>query len=423
MSAARGVLRRRADREISERTSNRQMARRAMLWMLGAIAGYMLLPLIVWAGVRDMSPYLFVAVWYVSAAVFQSVLRQAQDRKRRGRKRLAIAEDLAVVRRSYIWMTALLSLHWLMFTLAVTLVEPVVATVIFESWPVLYGLLTLTGVWRSKMLQEESARASGSTTRLLMLLVVGAVGVSFAVLSDTGVSDWGPTAAGGVLLAFLSALLAASHGIALQMMGGDQRSDHARDQTGVSTSGNAAAQVLIAPFMALVGAVVSVVGSSDYYAAGGLLFAVAVAATYVAANWCFHHANHLSRQAHGHTAASINSLYYLVPVGALLLLAWRADTTIERPDLFIVGAAAVVAVNMVSHLDPEGAHQRAGSGGGQGYQALVLALWAAGAAVLLRDDWLPDGWQVWSVLEYWGMIGVCATVFTLIPVVQAVPPR
>lgn len=157
-----------------------------------------------------------------------------------------------------------------------------------------------------------------------------------------------------------------------------------------------------------------VLNPSSSWSYSGLGFAAVAAITYVCGGWCFAHANHLSMDAHGKEGARINTLFYLVPVLSLLLLAALTDTTIERPDLLIAGAAGVVAVNMVMHLDPEGVKQRTHRSGGHGYAALVLALWAMGAAVLFRDDWLPTSWQVWSVVEYWGMIGVCATVFTLI---------
>ena len=292
------------------------------------------------------------------------------------------------------------SLGWLWFAVAVTLVEPVVATVLFECWPILFGLFTLSKLWRGAMLEGEP-RTTAGTTRMLTLLVVGASGVSLAVLSDTTTVGWTATSAVGVLVAVLGASWAALATATAQMMGANQRDGYKRDKTAVSASGQAAVKALVAGPIALVGAVSAAAGSSDWWSVGGLLFAVAAAAAQVAGNWCFQHANHLSREVHGQVSAQINTLYYGVPVGALLLLVWLADTTIERPDLLIVGAAGVVAVNMVLNLDPEGAQQRA-SGGGQGFQALVLALWAAGAAVLLRDDWLPGSWQVWSVL---GVLG------------------
>ena len=46
----------------------------AIVWMLGAVGGYALLPWMVWPGVQDMSPWLFTAVWYVAAG-FAELLR------------------------------------------------------------------------------------------------------------------------------------------------------------------------------------------------------------------------------------------------------------------------------------------------------------------------------------------------------------
>ena len=403
--------------------------------MLLAVLGYALLPLIIWRGVRDMSPFTFVMVWYVVSAACQAFSRHVRDllQGRReqqpgdqnlpdrpsengaanhrpdGRTRVVIFDDLAAVKPRYLWSLAAMKMEYVFFALAITLVEPVIATVVFEFWPVIFGLLTLSPNWYDKMLGGGRAN-KGALARMLMMLVVGGAGVSLTVMSDTGSAESSSKAVLGVLLAVLATLFAALATATSQMLGKDQRDCTGRAQTDVSVAGVAASGVLATPFIAAVGVVV---GSSGLWVGDGLMFAAAAGATHMAANWCFAHANHLSRYAHNEAAAQINTLYYLAPVGALLMLAWFADTTIERPALLIVGASAVVVVNMVLHIDPEGARQRAG-GGGQGYQAFVLALWTVTAVVLFRDDWLPDGWQVWSVVEYWGIVGVCATVFTLI---------
>ena len=424
-----------------------------------------------------MSAFTFVSFMYLVRAAFHALLREgralrherredhSQPNRRRktklrtinrpGRRWLAVFDDLAVVKPVYLWLVALFILDFLLFALAITLIEPVIATVIFEFWPVIFGLLTLTPIWYRKLLRsgqaakparERRAQSEESDSnsldkstlpRMMIMLVVGGIGVSLAVLSDVDTLDWSATDSLGILLAVMSTLFTALAIATIQILGKDQRdpldSEHTvasaatgarhrlegggpaaqRNQTDVSVAGNVAAGVLVAPLFAATGVVVSLFDSSDLWVADGLMFAAVAGATQIAASWCFTHANHLYRDAHSEAAAQINTFHYLAPVGALILLAWLADTTIKRPDLLIVGAAAVVVVNMVLHLDPEGAQQRVG-GGGQGYQAFVLALWSVAAVVLFRDDWLPGGWHVWSVVEYWGIVGVCATVFTLI---------
>ena len=191
----------------SHGSAEQTVARRAVRWMLLAVLSYALLPLIVWAGVRDMSPFTFVAVWYALSAAFQATLRQAQTRlsRQQSRKRLTIVDDLRSVKPRYFWLSAATRLEYLWFALAVTLVEPVVATVVFEFWPVVFGLLTLAPIWRDRML--EGGRATkGELGKMLIMLLIGGVGVSLAVLSDTGSLGWSSAAVVGVLLAFLSTL-------------------------------------------------------------------------------------------------------------------------------------------------------------------------------------------------------------------------
>ena len=50
--------------------------RSAIVWMLGAVGGYALLPWMVWAGVQDMSAWLFTAVWCVAYGVLYATVGQ-----------------------------------------------------------------------------------------------------------------------------------------------------------------------------------------------------------------------------------------------------------------------------------------------------------------------------------------------------------
>ena len=303
---------------------------------------------------------------------------------------------------------------WLLFAASLTLSEPVVTTIVFEFWPVFFAVFTLSRFWRALMFDGQRVQRS-EASRTLLLLAVGGVGVSLTVLSDASAATWSVSDFWGVLFAVLSAVAAAGGGIVEQMMPVDpKRSIGSSNPTDVSAAGAAVAQLLIGSAIVAVALVWWPLSSVVRLGWGGVLCAVGAAVVQISGNWLFQHANHLARSQEGQASPRINSLYYLTPVGAALLLLWLADTDILRWDLFVAGTAGVIVVNMVLHLDPEGAEQSASGSGGQGYRALILSLWAAGAAVLFRDDYLPEVWRVWSVVEYWAMIGVCATVFTLI---------
>ena len=211
--------------------------------MIAATLGSALLPLIVWRGVRDMSPYTFVALMYVANAACHTLSRQARFLLRERRRhpedqsqpnrpsetrrhninrsscrRLVIFDDLAAAKHGYLWLTAAFRIDWLMFALAVTLVEPVIATIVFEFWPVVFGFLTLTPIWYGKMLEGDRADTV-ALGRMLMMLFVGGIGVLLVVLSDAESLNWSATDTVGILLAVLSTLFTALVAAMTQMLG------------------------------------------------------------------------------------------------------------------------------------------------------------------------------------------------------------
>ncbi len=436
-------------------TLRSRIAGSPVLWMLAAVAGFASLPVLIWAGTRELSPWLFVALWYVARAAVWTGLAQTGVPKTKQRLkdreadmkagRVAMAADFKVIKFEYLVVQAFSGFSWLLFAIAVTLSDPSVVTVAFEFWPVLFALFTLTSFWDKRGLKEsenqQGREAPASRIRMmlvmlvldrspahqsllppasrirmmLVMLVVGAAGVALVVVSENegGLSAWTQRAWLGLLLAVVAAASTAAASINAQLMGSDQRPESSnRDRSSVSVSGNIVATLVVAPVIFIAGLLASA-GSGWGFTASGLMFVVCAGLVYPISDWCFHNALHLARDRYKHESAGVNSIYYLTPVAALLLLAGFADTDIARPDLLIAGAAGVVAVNMVLHLDPEGAATRQGQGG-YGYRALVLALWVSGVLILFRDDWVPDNWQVWSVVEYWGILGLLATVFILV---------
>lgn len=223
----------------SSNQDQQQMTGHPVPWMLGAALGYLPLPLIVWAGVvrGEMSPYLFVSIWYMAYALLWAFFRQIQQQRTMPKEcnardestkrkpiyaRVALLSDVAKIEPKYLLWGIVFQCSWMLFTLAVTLVEPVVATVIFEFWPVFFGIGTLTEFWRKEML--EGKRGENSVSGMLALLFIGGVGVSLAVLSDAGtisLSDF--AVVGGLLLALLSAIGTASFALLQQLMGKERK--------------------------------------------------------------------------------------------------------------------------------------------------------------------------------------------------------
>lgn len=412
------------------------------------------LPLLAYAATDRMSAVPVAAVWYLAyAALFvvrgggqrigglseaQSVSEARTVPVSAADKMLAPLRDLRLVKFRYFVSVVALASCWPLFAAALRLADPAVATVIYEFWPVLFALFTLTAFWKTRAGGHNQGRIR-RPGEMLVLLTIAGCGVMLAALSDSELSggDSGNLPVVGMLLALVAAIGYAVGGGMVQIAGADAARRAANPASGTVASaeaddaggGSSTVRHVEARAMAsvltwsrlLIGlglsfaTVAAVLAGIDIRLHPiGVLLAALCGTVNAFGGWLFHLANQTARHVVGYDTAAINGLYYLAPIAALGLLAVFDATRIARPDLLICGAAGVVAVNMVMHLDPEGAQQRTISVGAHGYKAIVLALWMCGTAVLLRDDWLPETWQVWSVMEYWGMIGVLATVFILI---------
>ena len=107
------------------------------------------------------------------------------------------------------------------------------------------------------------------------------------------------------------------------------------------------------------------------------------------------------------------------PVLALAVLVWLG-VTLPRFDLFVIGAALIIAVNILLQLKPDKERdlskfgKEALPGTRLGFVAFILSIWMFGTAVYLRDEIIPDGWLSWGANDYWGLIALSATVFALI---------
>ena len=384
-----------------------------------------------------------VGVWFAAFAVllagFVAVAGEKPGSVRHGRRGL-----LSVSRRSvsvfgwtlravplrYVAASMVCVFQWPLFSLAAQRIDISVATVVYEFHPLLFAAM-VAGPWfaaRSRRLDVRDAAAGpqpaqGRWAETLAMLLLGGIGVALTTLSDQGqIPEWGSRLATGFGLAIAAALLAAASSVVSTLTGiqagtaGRPVGDVSRmtaaaavkHRTAASTANVAVSYGTIGVVLLAAAAVASQPITLRHATLGLALGFVHGVGTlfFLAAN----------QKAVGQSdllIAATNGVFYCVPVAALTLLSVTGSIDLARPEMLLVGASGVVAVNMVMHLNPEGAGGRTANGG-YGYRAIVVALWLSGTVVMFREDWMPDTWVQSSVVEYWGMVGVCATVFVLI---------
>ena len=125
---------------------------------------------------------------------------------------------------------------------------------------------------------------------------------------------------------------------------------------------------------------------------------------------------------HGNVSSSqpaVNALFFLSPVMALIWLS-RIGIIIPRTDLFIIGAALILTINILIQWNPDEErnlakfHKDTVSGTRLGFTTFIMSIWVFGTFLYLRDEIMPSSRLVYSIDEYWGLIALSATVFALI---------
>ena len=104
----------------------------------------------------------------------------------------------------------------------------------------------------------------------------------------------------------------------------------------------------------------------------------------------------------------INALAYATRIFSLVWLFLFSHVAPEGLDYLVAGAVGIIMVDPLINFEAEIRF---------GFKALLLALWACGAFVYLRDDilqYLPFGEWAWPGETYFGALGLSATVFTLL---------
>ena len=376
----------------------------AMAYMLAAVLFYSFIPLVIAGSNGVESPFLFNAVWRCGVVVGCFLTLFAfYWRLLLNRNVLRVAAQ-HTVGWAIFWAT-IGNFDYALFAWSTRFVDISISTVLFETWPIAFILLT---AW---LLREENAYRKNILS-ILPFLLWAFVGFVFIIVSQTG--NWGffdnvslTDIAQGILLALLAAL-AASLG-AFPFVWGRNLVRKLPDK--ITNDADIASLNFFGTILGF--------GISSFFVAGlntGIGFSAGEVPSFdilsvgVAGGLLFHApASILLRKSNLATNnLGINSLGYAIPIFSLIWLAIFSEIRVERVDYLIIGASAIVIANLLINFEAEIRW---------GFKALILALGASGVFVHLRDDIFEllgvDKWH-WTTGGYFEALALSATVFTLL---------
>ena len=412
-----------ADRQVSNGLAEGKLtSRHAPLVMLAVVPMYAFVPLLVFLVSDETSQWGFVGVWYVTVAFLSgALLRFRKSNSGNGglSERGVVYLFRQCVKKRYFAISMVASLQWPLFVAASQHADISVVTIVFEFWPVFLALITMTAWFGSKagIVRDASsgrhARGLADRPRVqtVLLLLIAGLGVSISIMSERGdLQSLDSAAAFGVVLAIAASITYAGGAAAATLSGADTLTSSLTPEESAAVSVANYTTVRFVMGTCLLAIAVLVDGWSAF-GVRTVVIAISLGLLNAVSARLYLYANHLAIRESAVAVAWANSVYYLVPVAALVILGLYGAIDVDRPSMLAAGASGVVVVNMIMHLDPENVGEQAA---GYGYRAIVLSLWLSGIVVAFREDWMPTAWEQTSAVEYWGIIGVCATVFVLI---------
>ena len=387
-----------------ERTSTAERNSLAAGLMISAVVGYSLIPLLVALSNGKDSPFLFNAGLTLGVGIAQAAFLWIFFRRV-----LFVPSVLLLMRRKiFSYSMLLIVIHrfeYGLFAWATRFIDVSVASAIFEIWPIT-SLLLMAYLFR------KEGRYKEITFGKMLLLALAFVGFLFVASSDTGeFLNW--TSAGfvetgkGLILVLLAVVVASL--VAFTFRWGE---DFRRELPAGVASGESDRVVEISCVMlaSCIGALISAALNIGVGAGIGERVSIyAAIAAIVGGGLSYGFANITYRTAIVLTTdLGINAMLYVTPLLALFWLFIFNQADVARPELLIIGAAVVIIANLLINFEADIRF---------GFKALMLALWAFGTFVYLRDELLtllPFGGWLWPRETYLGAVGLSATVFILL---------
>ena len=364
-----------------------------------------------------------------------------------------------IIRLPLTWMV-ISSAHYAFFAWSSIHIEAAISTTILELWPIIM-IIVLSTVMNS----DASDSRYHISTKKLTFCLLAPLGLAFVIFSQTDspselLDTENSNQLFGVILAIVALILngispAASlyYGRLLNRhLGAKNESQHPDQPLWFTLLGFLAASVITVPLNFFLG--LGLFEGDLAISNRGIWGAIVSGLLLGSGLTLLRRANHMTKD------LSINGFFFLTPV---LALVWLAAATISLPriDLFVIGSTLVLSLNILIQVDPDEQrsaespedvqpdasesddHTRNGDPNDTsessddrrwgidestdqlpgdepsitsrfGFSALILAIWSSGTVIVLRDDILSQDWVLWRGPDYWGLVGLSATVFALI---------
>lgn len=299
----------------------------------------------------------------------------------------------------------------LFFAWSTRYIDVAIATIIYELWLIWFVLF-----WSKDT--NSSERKVNIDYRSWIYLTIAIAGIFFVNISQKGTitkfANW------GIFLALISSLLAAVQTLGPLKYGEITSEKHLRYKNCSNRCEKTKEivsifhTILIIAITLFVAATISVLifilisesnfGTFNYDSKnflGALIGGLAIG--------CFTFIFNRKGNIIAKNYPDINAIIYITPVLAIFWLLLARQIEINRPDMFIIGAALIIAINLFINFEVD--NNRVG------FEVLVISLWLTGVIVYFRDWFfnaaIEANW-VWSYHEYYTLVALSATIFTLI---------
>ena len=438
---------------------------RAFWFLFLGVFFWSLMPLTVAVSGAGDRPFLFAAIFSLFSAVglilylvlfkrdylhiglgeqFQQQLKPKSANGEDDTNEASSDENMSFWNRKVLWLTFIGRFEVLLFAWSTQFVDTAVATIIYELWVIWFVF------FRSRSVNRDSGKQK-IASQSWIYLALAAVGLIFVNIAQNGTIS--NLEYQGLALAFIASILAAlqierplKYGElaaerhlakqanlrygeiaekrelteqASQPQAATAEKDVSNNEEKSDTEIEGDIALVHTLFVIIVTTLISSVvnaaiflfrltnDSSKFdYTASQITWTIAGGVIIGSAVFIFNRkGNHLAKE-----APDLNAIAYATPVLAIIwLLAWnRID--IARFDMFIMGAALIVAVNLMINFKAD--LNRVG------FQWLVVSIWIAGVAIYFRD-WIGSlssvSW-LWEheIVDYYTIVALSVTVFTLI---------